>query len=561
MNLNAWVFFGRFYKGSAIKIWLTLVLSFAQAGATIAVLLLIRYTFNQAIVSRDMLSFSLVGTGIILIYFLNAGIMFLGRNLSFEITKNATLRLRDEILKKFYSLSHAYNNEADRSRIHAVVVEDTQRLDRMSDSIAKFLPAFLLSLALVGMLLYLNWILFLAVMIVVPLVIWANRIYTNRIKQEVRKFHRSFEKFSKGMHFVLQAMDLTRIQAAEDQEIAKQSHNIQQIGLLNERVSLLKSGYAIVQNTLISCISIVILMLGGMAVANDSMTIGGLFSFYSAIAFLKNYLSIIFLNLPSIIEGNESLNTLYEWLRTSEEKPYTGTRQVAFTGRIRLEEVSFGYGDKLILENLDLGIGSGETIAVIGPNGSGKSTVANLILGFYRPQKGRIYADDIAFEGLDIDNLRRYIGVVRQNPIIFSGTVLENISYGSPDINMEAVVKAAELATAHEFIQRLPIGYDTFVGESGFKLSGGERQRIAIARALLRQPKLLILDEPTNHLDQASVHQLIENLNALESNPAILIISHDMKIVKEAEQVYVLQDGRLMTQDKNIIPEVPLPRT
>ena len=170
----------------------------------------------------------------------------------------------------------------------------------------------------------------------------------------------------------------------------------------------------------------------------------------------------------------------------------------------------------------------------------------HLVLGFYRPQEGRLYADGHPFDELDMRDLRRQMGVVMQDPIIFPGTVLENIVYGCCEADMDRVVRAAQLAMAHEFVQQLPQGYDTAVGEHGMLLSGGQRQRIAVARALLRQPRLLILDEPNVHLDEAAVSRLIDNVREMANRSAILVISHDPSVLSLAQRTHVLLDGRIV---------------
>jgi ABC-type bacteriocin/lantibiotic exporter with double-glycine peptidase domain len=201
-----------------------------------------------------------------------------------------------------------------------------------------------------------------------------------------------------------------------------------------------------------------------------------------------------------------------------------------------------------VLRDVTLTINPGSTVALVGPNGSGKSTIGNLILGFYRPQTGELCADDQPFTELDMVHLRRQIGVVTQDPILFPGTIWENITYGAPNVSSSQVIQAAKLATAHESIDQLPKGYQTFVGEDGILLSGGQRQRIALARALLREPALLILDEPTNHLDEAGVRQLMGSLDQLGNAPTILMISHDVAIVDQAEYIYVLQAGGIVRE-------------
>jgi len=212
-----------------------------------------------------------------------------------------------------------------------------------------------------------------------------------------------------------------------------------------------------------------------------------------------------------------------------------------------LENVSFGYNSKRVLEGVDLTIAAGETVAVTGANGSGKTSILYLLLGLYAPQTGRLLADGTPYSSISISSLRRHIGVVTQDPVLFAGTIAENIAYTDMDADAEAIEAAARSALAHDFIADLPNGYDTKVGESGVFLSGGQRQRITLARALLKRPRLLILDEPSNHLDPETTAYLINHLAALPERPGILVITHDPHLAEQADRIYHLQDGRLIS--------------
>jgi len=213
--------------------------------------------------------------------------------------------------------------------------------------------------------------------------------------------------------------------------------------------------------------------------------------------------------------------------------------------------VAFKYTEVPVLKNVSLKIEPGNRIAIIGANGAGKSTIINLILGFYKPQSGTISAEGIPYEDVDLKDFRKQIGVVTQHPPLISGTIRENILYGNKVATDKNVMEVSRLSTADQFIESIQSGYNTQIGENGIMLSGGERQKLAIARALLRKPGLLILDEPTNHLDAHAVKDIMNNLKSLDYTPAILIISHDMSVVKHAEQIYIIEDGFLKQSSLN----------
>lgn len=547
MNTQAWRYYSRFYERDRLSLLLTFVLSTGQSLLHVPILLLVRHAFDHVIPSGDLSVLAVIGVVTILLYLIVGGATLYTRHLVLRISKFAIQRLRDEILQKFYTLPRAYYSEADRSRLHTIVVQDTERVDVMTNAlVAQLIPSLIMVFVLSLILIYLNWLLFLLMVSIVPLLFVVSRSLGRVVRKQIHAFHRSFETFSKGMLFVLQMMDLTRFQSAEHLEIKRQRQYFEELRLTSGQMAWLRTAYGVIQSTIVAASVVIILIAGGAAIAQGVMTLGGLISFYAAVALLKPHLDTVLSCVPQIIEGNESLTTLYGLLDTEGLKPYSGTKRIEFTGRIDLESVFFQYKDYPVLRDISLTIGQGATVALLGPNGSGKTTIANLILGFYRPQKGQLHADDHPFDELDIIHLRRWIGVVPQDPLIFPGTILENISYGRPDANTQQIMEASELAMASEFIDTLPRGYETLVGEHGVLLSGGQRQRIALARAFLRQPRLLILDEPTSHLDEGAVHRFVNNLRALENLPASLIISHDVEMVRHADYAYLLNEGSIV---------------
>ncbi|MBO4647658.1 MAG: ABC transporter ATP-binding protein [Lentisphaeria bacterium] len=229
------------------------------------------------------------------------------------------------------------------------------------------------------------------------------------------------------------------------------------------------------------------------------------------------------------------------------EKP-DAYQLTSFNDRIALEKVTFAYGERKILDQVDLVIPKGHMVAVVGATGSGKTTIANLIARFYDVNEGRVTIDGRDVRDISIDSLRQQIGIVSQQPILFNDTIANNIAYGEPDASREQIIEAAKLVNAHEFITdgRHPEGYDTVVGEKGFKLSGGEQQRVTIARAILRNPSILILDEATSALDTATERQVQEALARAMKNRTVFAIAHRLSTIKNANQIIVLEHGKII---------------
>jgi ABC-type bacteriocin/lantibiotic exporter with double-glycine peptidase domain len=418
--------------------------------------------------------------------------------------------------------------------------------------ISQTLPGVVISVPLGVMLIHLNWYLFLLAACISPLFYFVNRWMSGRVKESVEVFRHAIEEFARGLWFTIWMMDLTILQSAQHLEINKQAQHFEAVRDAETSMGWLQATHSTMQNLIVDAAGVILLVAGGIAVATGAMALGELISFYIAAALLKRYVQPLTFAVPAVIAGNESLVELYEILTIEDTDPYSGNTVIAFGGRIVLEGVGFAYEDVPVLDAVDLSIEPGTVVAIVGANGSGKTTIAQLILGLYRPQRGQLHADDYAYDELDIRTFRQQIGVLPQAPLVFPGTVLENITYGWPCASLDDVIRASEAATAHEFIRDLPDAYHTLVGADGLSLSGGERQKIAITRALLRRPRMLILDEPTNHLDEVSVKQLMDNLKALEERPAVLIISHDKSIIDGVEYVYELVAGRLARRESTI---------
>ncbi len=546
----AWRYFAGFYRGHYKRLAFSSVISSLQSLIIIPSLLLVRFVFDDAIPQKNIDLLVLSGVGIFIFRLVNSGISLWIRSININIIRNVIFRLREDILNTIYGFSRTTYTSFDQKTIHARIVQDTERLSTMSDScVSNLLPSLFGSLVLCVILVFFNWFLFLLVSLIFPVLFLANRYTGKLVKERVYVFQRAFEKFSKGVLFVLRYMDLSKIQTAEEGEIKRQTQILEKLSARTGTMAFIYAVHGAVQSNLTGLSGVIILVLGGYSVANEAISLGEFISFYVAMGYLNSRVNTITTSIANIIAGNESMVTLHDMVRTEDVQPYHGKKQIHFKGAVTLDSVSFRYGEESVLKDVNLNLHPKAKMAIIGANGSGKSTITQLILGFYRPEEGALYADNKHYDELDIVHLRRHMGVVMQAPTLFSGTILENISYGAGDVDRNKIIHAARLAMADEFVSNLPQGYDTEIGEDGIRLSGGERQRLSIARALLRRPKLLILDEPTNHLDRAVVGELMDSLDNLEDRPAILMISHDVSVVRHADEVYQLEKGILIPYD------------
>ncbi len=294
-----------------------------------------------------------------------------------------------------------------------------------------------------------------------------------------------------------------------------------------------------------------IFWFGGHEVLAGRLTAGQLFMFLVltlTIAGSIGQFSGLWTGLQEALGATRRLFEILDTTSDIEDKPGAPALP-SLKGAIRFDQVSFAYSDDPgtnILTDISLDVQPGEVLALVGPSGAGKTTLVNLIPRFFDPIQGSISIDGYDLREVELLSLRRQIGIVPQETLLFGGTVRENILYGRLDAGQEELFAAAKAANAHAFIRQLPNGYDTVVGERGVKLSGGQRQRIAIARAILKDPRILLLDEATSSLDSESEGQVQEALERLMQNRTSIVIAHRLSTIQNADRIAVLEDGRLV---------------
>jgi subfamily B ATP-binding cassette protein HlyB/CyaB len=292
-----------------------------------------------------------------------------------------------------------------------------------------------------------------------------------------------------------------------------------------------------------------VILFGARAVMNGEMSIGALVAF----TMIMNQVTAPILRLSQLWQDFQQVHISVDRLGDILRSPIENTPQACASlaparGTIKFSDVNFRYqpsgGD--VLRDINLEIPAGQVIGIVGPSGSGKSTLTKLVQRLYRPDRGQIFLDEIDIGHVDTSWLRRLIGVVLQENILFNRSIHDNIALANPGLPRSAIISAAKLAGADEFISKLPLGYDTLIEERGANLSGGQRQRIAIARALVTQPRILILDEATSALDYESEQIIRENMREMTRGRTVIIIAHRLAAVQCCERIIVVKDGRIV---------------
>ena len=346
----------------------------------------------------------------------------------------------------------------------------------------------------------------------------------------------------------LQGIRIIKAFGAEEKEAARFSEINQQFYKANVKTVKRREALSGITELIALVGGLFALEIGGRAV------LGGELSFGTITAFLAALLSLSqpFKKLSRLHSINQQAVTaakrVVEILETEPSVNDLPQAQAlpGFRREIRCEEVGFRYGDPFVLSGVNLAVRVGEVVAIVGPSGSGKTTLVNLIPRFYDPTKGRVTIDGVDIKTCSLESLRRQIGLVTQESFLFHDTVRANIAFGRPEAGLEEVIEAAKAAHADDFIRRLAHGYDTTVGELGARLSGGERQRIAIARALLKNPPILILDEATSQLDSESEHLVQDALERLMKGRTTLVIAHRLSTIRNVDRIVVLEKGRVV---------------
>lgn len=458
--------------------------------------------------------------------------------------------LRKQVYAHLQRLSLSYFESAQSGDLAYRLTEDIDRIGEVVNKVFhQFVPCVLQLIVVLGYMVYLNWQLTLATLLIAPPIALLITWFGEQLRKLSYRSQSQVSNLSALLVEVFSGMRLVQAFAVEEYTLNRFSQEAEHNRRARFRAEQLKAIQFPVVGFLEALCLLLFLMLGGWQVSLGNLTGSQFVSYLTAVTMLIDPIALVTSNYNEFKQGEASIDRIFELLAiqpTVIEKPNAAVLPPV-TGKVEYRNVSFAYHlDQPVLKNLELLALPGEAIALVGSSGAGKTTLANLLTRFYDPQGGQILIDGNDIRDVTLCSLRRQIGIVPQETILFSGTIAENIAFGQTSFDLEAVQAAAKIANAHQFIIQFPQGYQTWVGERGVNLSGGQRQRLAIARAVLLNPRILILDEATSALDSESEALVQEALERVMQNRTVFIIAHRLATVRRADRILVLEQGQVV---------------
>jgi ATP-binding cassette, subfamily B, bacterial len=515
-----------------------------------------KLAIDDVLVPRDLGPLAGIACAYLALAVLEGAVSFAGDYLTTLIGETFLLDLRTSVFEHLQRLSLEFFDRRSVGDLVSRLTGDVATIEAFVLSGVTRVLAYIVQVGIfAGLLFYLRWELALVALVVAPLAWAAMRYFSRRIKDASRAKRRRLGSLSSAIEESLGGIQVVQAYNRQEHEVARfrrESLGSASAELASTRLKALFS--PLVDLLKVSGL-LAVIAIGTLELERGRLTLGGLMVFltyltrlYSPIHGLSRFGNSIF----AASAGAERIVELLDERPTVTERPHA--RPISAKGVVEFDGVSFRYPGRPddTLVDVSFRLEPGETLAVVGPSGAGKSTIAKLMLRFYDPSRGTVRLDGVDLRELQLDSLRDNVALLLQDAPVFDGSIRENIVYGRPDADQDAVVRAAVQADAHDFVTALPDGYDTWIGQRGRRLSGGERQRIAIARAMIRDAAVLLLDEPTTGLDARSARRVVDPLRRLMSGRTTIVITHNLALVKGATSILVLDHGQVVEAGEHL---------
>lgn len=464
-----------------------------------------------------------------------------------KTVRNVERGLRSSLVRKLQQLSITYHNEMQSGRLQSKIMRDVEQIETLSSQIFITVLSILLNVVVAfGVVIFKSLTVFLFFLATIPVAVCLMVTFRSKIKRYNADFRKEMEETSVKVMEMVELIPVTRAHALERQETQKMDHQLGNVAEKGLKLDMIQTYFSSISWVAFQLFQVICLAFTGYLAAKGRISVGEVVMYQTYFSSIVNQVSNVITLLPTISKGLESVDSIGDILLCHDVEDNKNKRKVkTITGNITFDHVTFQYPDAEapVLKDLSLQIKAGETVAFVGSSGAGKTTILNMVIGFIKANSGRVLIDDMDLNSLNLQSYRSHIAVVPQQSILFSGTIRENITYGMDNISEEMLYKVIKAANLEDVIAALPEGLDTMITEHGSNLSGGQRQRISIARAFIRDPRILILDEATSALDTISEKKIQDAIHNLVQDRTTLIVAHRLSTIRDADKIAVVGNG------------------
>ena len=533
----------RQYRGLILLSALTSVM-FSSLALTMPMML--KVVIDRVLPSRDWALFFLLAAVMIAIYILRFTMRIITGNLGTYTVTRILLDVRQRIFKHLQNLSLRFDEEYRTGKLISNVISDVALLQGLISLCISMVDQFFTMAFITFAVFFINWKLALIAMCALPIHFINFFIFNKIIRKNALLMQEKMSEISANLAETINGIRVVKSFSkgrAESLHFFKNMRPTLELAIkMNQEGNVCHGIYE-----MLTLFTYLIVICGGIFAVGNDFSIGDFVAFYTYIGLQVGPIAVLAAQMNVLSQGLAGAQRIMKLLKVIPDITDAPDAVDAgrLTGRISFDHVSFKYADTPVLRDFSLRIEPGEKVALVGPSGCGKSTISNLLLRFYDVCDGSIKVDGEDIRTFTQDSYRANIGVVLQEPFLFSGTIRDNLAYARPNASMEEIRKAAELANVAEFVEKLDKKYDTVIGENGASLSGGQKQRIAIARAVLKNPGILLLDEATSALDTVSEKLVQQSLDTLMEGRTTIIIAHRLSTIRNADKIVVLKSGQI----------------
>ncbi len=520
------------------------------AGCNLYLPWIIKDVVDKVLVQKDVRMLYLIAASIVVVFIIR-GLFFYGQSyLMSWVGQRVVIDIRGAIFRKLQRLSMSFYDKNKTGTIMSYVTNDVAALQvAMVDKAVELVTEGLVLVGSIAAMLWLDWKLTLFTFCTFPVVLWFMDFFGKKIRRNGGRIQECTAELTSVLQEVVSSARVVKSFVREDYEIKR--FDAQNMTNFYANMKNIKLNALLTPTVeLVAAIGVTVVMwYGGMSVINGAITAGSLVAFLVYAVNIANpikRLTKVVASIQQALAAGERVFGILDLEENIKELP-SAKLLPPVQGYVEFKHVDFAYNkDEQVIEDLSFKVNRGQIVAIVGPSGAGKSTIASLLPRFYDVTNGSIVIDGEDIRNVTLNSLREQVGIVPQETLLFNGSVYDNILYGRLDATKEEVEAAAKAANAHDFIMGLPEGYDTMLGDRGVNISGGQRQRISIARAILKNPQILILDEATSALDTESERIVQEALDRLMVGRTSFVIAHRLSTIKNADRILVMEKGRLV---------------